>query len=405
MKIEVALVGCGSVGSTLAVQFLKRGNIEYLKLVDSHLENIENLTSRLNGMKSDVSIKTQRADATDEKEMRQELDEAEIVINAASPFCNIPMMKACLHSGTNYIDLASDPFEYSDQKKTTFEAQLELHDDFVKKGLLAVTNAGISPGLTDILTKAFIEKYSLDSVDNIEIYLAEEIRSDEFVISWSPHTFLLEYLLPPTILKQNEITVLDAEESYRKIEFSPPIGEMKLKVFNGHPELRTIPQYIDKPIDQIEIAGAYRLNEMNSDEIILKALEKQITESFLFQGDILEILSSSFKGPENFMDLFNEGIVENEISEFIYRIKGRKDDEILQKEVTITHTLKEISKSFPVGTVSSFMVSFVPVIISEKILENEIERVGVIAPAGLENSMEIIEECGDMGLLEETYID
>lgn len=397
--MSIAIIGCGSSGSVIAEHLSKRGNTDQIKLFDVELERSKKVLNIIQSKNTKIDYSADEINATKSKEITKILDDVEVVINSASPKCNIPIMKSCLKSDTNYIDLASDPFGYSGSEETTFDAQLELTDDFADRSLLAVTNTGFSPGFTDLLSKYIIKKNSLDSVGYIKIYLGEKIKSEKFVVSWSPYTLLMESLLPPTVYKQNKITTLNFDKSYRRINFSSPINEIKLKIFNGHPELRTIPKYIDKQIDYIEIGGGFKLNDREYNEIIIEALQRQIEKSHILKGDVFENLSNSFEDLEKFRYFFQEGSIENEISECIFQIKGEKGEKTFKKEIRINHNLKEVSKNFSLGSITSFLVSFVPVIIAEKILSGDIKETGVIAPAGLDESEAIIRECEKAGLL------
>lgn len=396
--MAIAIIGCGAVGSAITEQLVKRDVVDKIKLIDTDIKKMDRVLQNLKATNGKLFYSSFQLNATKTNDIMDELKDMDLVINAASPICNIPIMKACLKSNTNYIDLASDPFEYPDIKGTSFNDQLKLHNDFLKKEILAVTNTGFSPGFTDILSKYITSKNSLDSIEYIKIYFGEKIEASKFVVSWSPYIFLLESISPPTVYKNNKIITIDSEQSYRKVRLPPPIGKIKLTIFSGHPELMTIPKYIDIPIDYIEISGGYKLNNMEFNDILIKALREKVGESTFFNGDIFEILSTSFENPDKFIDNYKNGIIKNEFSACVFKLRGKKQNKTLEFQATIKHNLKEVFKTFSSGSVSSFMVSFVPVVIAEKIILKEITEKGVIAPAGLNNASEIIEECKNMGL-------
>ena len=402
MNMSICIIGCGSVGSVMAEQLSKRDSVDQIKLLDVKPERPKQVKEVLEDNYEEKTYKTGRVDASKKKSVKNKLKDINVVINSASPICNIPIMEACLASNTNYIDLASDPFEYEETKGTTFDKQLELQEKFSGADLLAVTNTGFSPGFTDILSKYIIKKESLEHIDYIKVYLGEKILSEKFVMSWSPYIFLMESLLPPTVYKENKITSPKEDRTKKSFNFSSPIDKINLRIFNGHPELRTIPKYIKKPIDHIEIAGGYKLNEKSFNEIIIQALQKQIKNSRNIEGDIFQILSKSFEDVSKFRNFFEKDYIENEFSEFVFKIKGKNNEGLLKKEIRIDHNLEEVSKDFSLGTVSSFMVSFVPVIIAEMISDGNIEERGVMATGGLSNCEEIVMRCQEAGLLEKS---
>jgi hypothetical protein len=143
---------------------------------------------------------------------------------------------------------------------------------------------------------------------------------------------------------------------------------------------------------------------MNFNDIIIKALRDKISKSIIFDGDIFELLSSSFENPDNFIDLYKKGNIKNEHSTCIFNLKGRKGNNNIEYQAIINHNLKDISKKFISGSVSAYMVSFIPVILAEMIIKKNILEKGVIAPAGLKNSSDILEESKKLGLnIEESY--
>jgi len=396
--MSIAIIGCGIVGSAISEQLIRRKVTNKIKLIDLDIKKTKKTYSYLKSLDKKIILEKYQANGIKKNDLANIIIDDDLVINAASPLCNIPIMTSCLKTDTNYIDLASDPFEYPDLKGTSFSDQLKLHDSFKKKKLLAITNTGFAPGLTDLLSKNVVNEYLLDQIDYIKIYLAEKIISKKFVVSWSPYMFLLESISPPTVYINKKIETIETENSFRKIIFPKPIGNIKLTVFSGHPELKTIPFYLDIPIDYIEICGGYILNDMEFNEIIIKALRDKIGKSIIFNGDIFEILSTSFENPDEFINNYKTGNIKNEYAACIFKLKGKKGNKTFEYKAIMEHNLKDVYKIFCSGSVSSFMVSIIPAILAEKIINKKISQTGVIAPAGLKNVNEIIEECKKFGL-------
>jgi len=396
--MEITLIGCGASGSAIAIQ-LAKGKLRTIKLVDIDLNRTNKLLNTLHSINSNLTVDEFRIDATKSREVDEVLSDVSVVINAASPICNIPIMKACLNSDTHYIDLASDPFRYSGIiEGTTLDEQLELNDQFIDKNLVAVTNAGFSPGFTDILCRHVVDDNNLDVLDEVKIYLGEIIESEKLVVSWSPYMLLLETISPPTVFRNGKIIEIGYEESLRHIEFPPPIGKIEVKTFNGHPELRTIPEFMDIPIKYVEIAGGGTFNTLELNDLIVEALSRKVKESVIFNGDVLEILSTVFENPDKFAENYRKGIIRKENSCCLIEIKGRKKGKILNYKAVIQHDIKETIKKIPTASVSTFMVSFTPAIIAREIISGKIKERGVIAPAALSIASEIIKECKKQGL-------
>lgn len=398
IKIAITIVGCGSSGSAIAAQLAKKGIFSKINLVDSDMKKIKRLLIELNKISNNIDYTPFEVDATNTESVQKVLSDVNVLINAASPICNISLMKACLNSCTNYIDLASDPFSYAGiANGTTLDEQLELNSEFVDNCLVAVTNTGFSPGFTDILCKHVVNEHSLDLIEYFKVYFAEKIESDRFVVSWSPYILLLEAISQSTIYKKSEIIYLDSQQSSKNITFPHPVGRIKVRPFNGHPELRTIPQFLGIPIEYIEISGGMQLNNMQLNDIIVEALRRKVKESVIFKGDVIGILSESFENPDTFAENYKKGIIKKEAACCLIEIKGRKNNETFKYNAEIQHDIKDEIKNISVS-ISAFLVSFTPSIIANKLELGKIKEKGVIAPAALSIASEVISECKEMGM-------
>lgn len=397
--MSVAIIGCGSSGSAIAAQLARGKFFSKIKLIDLDVRKTKKLEVLLKKINKNINYLTLNLDATNIKSIKENLSQVDVLINAASPICNIPLMHACLKSRTNYVDLASDPFCYEGiGNETTLDEQLKLNNMFIKKDLVAVTNTGFSPGFTDVLCKHVVDKYSLNFINYFKVYIAELIESDIFVVSWSPYIFLLETISQSTVYEKGKIVYLDSQQNTKTITFPRPIGKIHIRPFNGHPELRTIPEFIRIPINYLEISGGMRLNNMQINDIIVEALRRKVKESVIFKGDILEILSKSFPNPDTFAENYKKGLIKKELACCRIEIMGRKKDKrILKYRVEIEHDIKNEIKKIPTS-VSSFFVSFIPSIIAKKIGDGTISERGVIAPAALSVASDIIYECKEMGM-------
>ncbi|MFC2162705.1 saccharopine dehydrogenase family protein, partial [Candidatus Altiarchaeota archaeon] len=347
------------------------------------------------------SYKAKYIDANNYEDIQNKINGIKVTINSASPSCNLPIMQACLTNNSNYIDLASDPFTYANQKGTSFRDQMKLDSKFKQKKLLAVTNTGFSPGFVDILCKSIVEKYKLDSIESLKVNFAERIISDKLVISWSPYTFFLESIYPATVYKNGKIIELTSKESMNELKFPSGVGKINVRLFNGHPELLTIPKFIGVPIQYIEIGGGYKLNNQQINDIIVECLTRKVKESPYFNGDIFQLLSEKFEKVENFASNFQKGIIKKYVFSCIINIRGEKGKKNINYTNIIEHDYADIIKNFNFGTGSGFVISLTPSIIAHDILTKKIKIKGVIAPAALSNTSEILKKCVKMGLIME----
>jgi len=396
--MSVIIIGCGGSGSAIASQLSGYG-IDRIKLADYSLATAENLMEKLQKTKSGIEFEAITLNAEKTTEVKKALAGTDVVINSASPLCNISIMKACIISGTNYIDLASDPFSYPGvAPNTTLDSQMMLNGAFEKKGLIAVTNAGASPGFSDILCKHAAKKYGMEAIKHVKIYFAEVIESDRLIVGWSPYIFLLESLFPATVYQNKNISEIAFQKRQKKIKFPQPVGKMNVTLLNGHPELRTIPEFMNIPVEYVEIGGGVLLNSSESYDIIMEALSRRIKESVILNGDILKNMSMEFEHPDKLVEYYNEGFVKKELLSCSIDILGVKQNKKVQYNASVTLDIKKVTKTSPLASATSYMVSVAPSIIAKKIIEGDIAEKGVIAPAALDSASDIVEESKNMGL-------
>ena len=400
--MTIAIIGCGSSGSAIGSQISNEISTDKIKLMDIDGEKSKRLSDDLSKKNKKTSFESYQLNANNPKKIVKLLNDVEVVINSASPFYNIPIMRACIKSKCNYIDLGSDPFKYEGLEGTSLDDQLPLNDSFSKNELIALTNAGASPGFSDLLCKHASETYNFDSLEKVSIYFSEIIESKVFISSWSPYILLLESLLPATVYLENEIVILPNSKRKKTVNLPPPFGSTQMTLFNGHPELRTIPQFINIPVSYVEVGGSLIFNEMNLDDMILESLRRKVTNKLDFEGDIIEGLSSSFEPTNSFVDLFNLGEIKEEMLFCYTDIVGKAGNDYFKYSASTKIDIKEIIKKTPFASATSYMVSIVPTLLTKKIIEGGIDQRGVLAPAALDIASEIIKlsEKFDIDLVE-----
>lgn len=396
--MKFVVVGCGTVGSTIAHLLARNGITKSILLVDKNKKNLDLVEEKLFRMGNNMSTDKILINCNSNEIKKINASKC-IIVNAASPECNIPLMMFCLENSCNYIDLASNPFEYPGvSKDTTLDSQLKLNSQFIQKGLLAVTNTGFSPGFTDILCRYLVDKYHLKKISSIEIFFGEKIVADSLTCSWSPYTLLLETLSPPTILKDGKIQELGKFETIKVVDFGNPLGKIKVRVFSGHPELRTIPEFLEIPVNEIIVGGGMFLNKLDLSDMIIAALNDVTESNININGDILEILSKKFNNPENFFTDFKEGKIKEELFTGLVKISAETRDNQLNFSVNITKDIKEIIKNGFECSVASYVVAFIPTAIAILLASGKIRQTGVIAPAKMDGSQKIISMIKSMGL-------
>lgn len=95
------------------------------------------------------------------KEVRPDL-----LVNLALPYQDLPLMDACLATGTDYLDTAN--YEPPDVAKFEYKWQWAYRERFEKAGLMALLGSGFDPGVTNVFC-AWAQKHHFDEIHELDI--------------------------------------------------------------------------------------------------------------------------------------------------------------------------------------------------------------------------------------------
>jgi saccharopine dehydrogenase-like NADP-dependent oxidoreductase len=181
------------------------------------------------------------------------LGRCEVLINAALPDFNGKIIECALRHGAHCVDLASAMYDEKTQRTLTF-AQYD-HDEALRAaGLAAIINQGISPGVTNYLIAERLQELLVGdrrdlTIESIDLFLLEDIDSDEIVFSWSPVVALEELAQKPRVLEGGRLVVQQPfadPESYtfphedRATREYPLYQEELLSLHRAFPEVGSI---------------------------------------------------------------------------------------------------------------------------------------------------------------------
>ncbi len=255
--------GLGAVGSAMLICFSELAQrdgvpirfVAYVRNPDEAkdaLFHAERLFDRIDFVKvSDFS--SVFAQASEHAKM---LAEATLLVNAALPEFNGPMLELALQTGAHTVDLASDI--YGAKTERTFAFPQYAYDSALReRGLAALINMGVSPGVTNFLIgRRMHDLIATDrkdlEVESIDLYLLEDIDSDSIVFSWSPVVALEELAQHPRILSDGRMQVLEPFSEAREYHFPheastsrqyPLYQEELLSLHRSFPEVESIGIY------------------------------------------------------------------------------------------------------------------------------------------------------------------
>jgi lysine 6-dehydrogenase len=158
----------------------------------------------------------------------------DVVLNCAEGDWDLNVYKACLEAKVHVLDLGSEI-------PMTME-QLEMHEDFKKNNLIAITGCGSTPGINNImLHHAHLQ---FDTLDTVEAGFAWDSNIKKFVVPFSIPSILEEFTDPAPIIENGEMLQKTPMDTIEEREFRE-IGK-QLCFLVRHPETYTFFAYNKK---------------------------------------------------------------------------------------------------------------------------------------------------------------
>ncbi len=217
--MKILILGAGLVGGPMAADLSK--DKEFKVSIADISESSLNRVSPL------YPVTTIVKDLSDPEDVKALVKDYDMVINAVPGHMGFRTFKAVIESGKNVIDIAFFP-----------EDPFQLSDLAIKKGVIAVMDCGVAPGMSNILT-GYVD-YLLDETETVLIYVGglPEKREwpYEYKAVFSPADVLEEYTRPARLVENGTLVIKPALTETELLDF-PPVG--MLEAFNSD-GLRTL---------------------------------------------------------------------------------------------------------------------------------------------------------------------
>jgi len=246
--MNILVLGCGTIGSTIIRLLLKEKFVDEVYCISK-----DEKVARSFLLKDFNAIEHRETDALNFKAIKGFMKKCDFVVNALPSYVevhgkdilvNLKILEFCLKVGVNYLDLAC----YGDYRKKIAE-QLSLNKKFEKEKLVGLINAGISPGLTNVIVKDTSEEF--DYLESVKIRTLEEQRGLEFVLPWSREG-LLDVASDPLVYRNYRFAIKEPFTEREMYEYPSPFGRMPCYLLS-HDETYTIPHFMK--VRNVDVKG------------------------------------------------------------------------------------------------------------------------------------------------------
>lgn len=140
-KKVLVIGGCGRIGKSVAQDIV------------THTDAEVTITSRNPETKVEPPFKFLTLDLTNYEQLLDEIASQDLVIHCAGPFHHRDgkVLKTCIDQGVNYVDVSDH--------RSFYERVIQYQDKAIAKGVTAILNTGIFPGISNSMVKQGVEKF------------------------------------------------------------------------------------------------------------------------------------------------------------------------------------------------------------------------------------------------------
>jgi saccharopine dehydrogenase-like NADP-dependent oxidoreductase len=227
-RLSVGILGAGgTIAPAIVRDLVDSPEAGELRLLDIDLAKARQTAEQFGGGKAHAH----GVDGREAGALAAALDGIDVLVNAASYRINLDVMRACLQSGTHYIDLGG-LYHLTAQ-------QMELDAEFREAGLLALLGMGSAPGKTNVMASLAVTTLG-GSADRIDVSAGgrDLAPPDGFAPPYAVQTLVDELTLNPVVLRAGEAVEIEPMTDAGMIDFPDPIGEAPA-IYTLHSEMLT----------------------------------------------------------------------------------------------------------------------------------------------------------------------
>jgi saccharopine dehydrogenase-like NADP-dependent oxidoreductase len=239
--MRVLVVGTGGVGAAVAAVAKRRDFFEQMTFADLDPARPQAVVER----EGDGRFVAAQVDASDPASLVGLLREtdADAVLNAADPRFNPPILEAAFDYGCTYLDMA---MTLSGPGVMLGAEELEAHERWQERGLLALAGIGVEPGLADVFARYAADQL-FDEIDEVGVRDGADlvVEGYDFAPTFSIWTTIEECLNPPLVWeKERGFYTTEPFSEPELFEFPEGIGVIEC-VNVEHEEVVLVPREVD----------------------------------------------------------------------------------------------------------------------------------------------------------------
>jgi lysine 6-dehydrogenase len=222
MAPEVVVLGAGLMGRVAAYFFINHPKPRGVRLVEGHRSQLDPAVAWLDS----PLVEPHLGDVKDDAVLSKLLKGTKVCVSCVPYFLSPHISKLCLKEGVSFIDLGGNP-DVTDEV-------LALHGPALDKKLCFIPDAGLAPGLANILAVELVNRFQV--CDSVQIRVGglpqEPTGSLKYAQFFSVHGLLNEYLEDARELRDGKEVLVPSLSDLETLWFEG-IGELEAFVTAG----------------------------------------------------------------------------------------------------------------------------------------------------------------------------
>ena len=216
--MRMLVLGAGLQGAACAYDLLQQDGVTRVTLADREFTHLPKF---FEASRKHPKLQLVTLDAKDHAAVRQVMPGTKAVCCALPYYFNLDMTRLALEAGAHFCDLGGNTQIVSYQKALDAEAKA--------KGVTAVPDCGLAPGMVNILSQMGIAK--CDEASSVRIYVGGLPQHPEGVLKYQV-VYSLEgaldyYTSLSWILRNGKRTNIEALSEIEPVTFDAPLGELE----------------------------------------------------------------------------------------------------------------------------------------------------------------------------------
>ena len=197
---RIIVLGAGMVGSAMAIDLSKKHHVTLTDLSISRLNHVSEKCKALSTLQVDVS---------DTTKLQAILVDFDMVVCAVPGFLGFETLKQIIQAGKNVVDISFFP-----------EDALELDKLAKEKGVTAIVDCGVAPGMDNIILGQYNEKLKLTDFECLVGGLPKVKKWPfSYKAPFSPIDVIEEYTRPARYVENGNMIVREPLTDCEFVEF------------------------------------------------------------------------------------------------------------------------------------------------------------------------------------------